>query len=148
VLRLATIRDSRLFSQRGACSADLNFAPIEKCRRGVTRSAAEYHKAFEEANANGGARLTSASVAEVKPPADPKRAQADELRRVAQSPLVQASTLCAGFYTGYSVKTVPPCGKPSSKAVETGGRSNRRGGWRVERRSGTHFIAAAKLAAK
>src|SRR6202043_2208245 len=35
----------------------LNFAPLENAAEELTRSAAEYHKAFEQAAANGGSRI-------------------------------------------------------------------------------------------
>src|SRR5258707_3377265 len=43
----------------------LNFAPLENAAEELTRSATEYHKAFEQAAANGGSRLASPSLAEV-----------------------------------------------------------------------------------
>src|SRR5258708_33833901 len=44
----------------------LNFAPFENAVDALTRSAAEYRKALDQANANGGAALASASLAELK----------------------------------------------------------------------------------
>src|SRR6202035_4968416 len=43
----------------------LNFAPLENAAEEVTRSAAEYRKALEQAGEDGGSRLASASLAEV-----------------------------------------------------------------------------------
>src|SRR5437899_11256630 len=43
----------------------LNFAPMENATEALSRSAAAYRKALEQANANGGAVLASASLAEV-----------------------------------------------------------------------------------
>jgi len=43
----------------------LNFAPFENAVDALTRSAAEYRKALEHANANAGSALASASLAEV-----------------------------------------------------------------------------------
>ncbi len=42
-----------------------NFAPLENAADAVTRSAEQYHKALEHANANGGAALAAASLNEV-----------------------------------------------------------------------------------
>src|SRR5579864_5126509 len=42
-----------------------NFAPLENAADAVTRSAAEYHKALEHANSNGGSALAAASLDEV-----------------------------------------------------------------------------------
>ncbi len=43
----------------------LNFAPFENAVDSLTRSAAEYRKALDQVNANGGAALASASLAEI-----------------------------------------------------------------------------------
>src|SRR5213078_4165702 len=43
----------------------LNFAPFENAVDALTRSAVEYRKAIDQANANGGAALASTSLAEV-----------------------------------------------------------------------------------
>src|SRR5258707_3637194 len=43
----------------------LNFAPLENAAEELTRSATEYHKAFEQAAANGGSPLGSASLTAV-----------------------------------------------------------------------------------
>src|ERR1700689_2861093 len=42
-----------------------NFAPLENASDAVTRAAADYRKAVEHANANGGAALAATSLAEV-----------------------------------------------------------------------------------
>jgi N-acetylated-alpha-linked acidic dipeptidase len=65
----------------------LNFAPFDNAVDQLNRSAADYRKALEQANANGGAALASASLADVK------RAQTYDHRRLAQSSLVQTPTL-------------------------------------------------------
>ncbi len=43
----------------------LNFAPMENAVEALTRSAGDYHKALEQASANGGAALASASLVQV-----------------------------------------------------------------------------------
>jgi len=85
----------------------LNFAPIENAAEEVTRSAAEYHKAFEEANANGGARLASASVAEVNRLLIQSERKLTNSEGLPNRPWFKHQLYAPGFYTGYAVKTVP-----------------------------------------
>src|SRR5258705_1733942 len=85
----------------------LNFAPIENAAEEVTRSAAEYHKAFEEANANGGARLASASVAEVNRMLIQSERKLTNSEGLPNRPWFKHQLYAPGFYTGYAVKTVP-----------------------------------------
>jgi N-acetylated-alpha-linked acidic dipeptidase len=85
----------------------LNFAPIENAVEEVTRSAAEYHKAFEEANANGGARLASASLAEVNRLLIQSERKLTNSEGLPNRPWFKHQLYAPGFYTGYAVKTVP-----------------------------------------
>jgi len=85
----------------------LNFAPMENAIDALNRSAAEYRKAFEQANANGGAALASASLAEVNKlliSSERKFTNADGLPN---RPWFKHQLYAPGFYTGYAVKTVP-----------------------------------------
>src|SRR5258708_12073774 len=45
----------------------LNFAPLENAAEELTRSATEYHKAFEQAAANAGSRPPSPPPAQINP---------------------------------------------------------------------------------
>ena len=85
----------------------LNFAPIENAAEEVTRSAAEYRKAFEEASANGGARLTSASLAEVNHLLIQSERKLTNSEGLPNRPWFKHQLYAPGFYTGYAVKTVP-----------------------------------------
>jgi N-acetylated-alpha-linked acidic dipeptidase len=84
-----------------------NFAPMENAVDALVRSAGEYKKAVEHANANGGAALASASLAEVN------KMLMDSERKLANSeglpnrPWFKHQLYAPGFYTGYAVKTVP-----------------------------------------
>ena len=85
----------------------LNFAPMENAVDAINRSAGEYRKALEQANANGGAALASSSLAEVN------RMLIDSERRLTNGdglpnrPWFKHQLYAPGFYTGYGVKTVP-----------------------------------------
>ncbi len=85
----------------------LNFAPLENAVDMLNRSVAEYRKAFDQANGNGGAALASSSLAEVN-----KLLMESERRLTKEEGLPNRSWFkhqlyAPGFYTGYAVKTVP-----------------------------------------
>jgi N-acetylated-alpha-linked acidic dipeptidase len=84
-----------------------NFAPLENAADAVTRSAAEYRKALEHANANGGAALASASLAEVN-----RLLIESERKFITEEGLphrkwYRHQLYAPGFYTGYAAKTMP-----------------------------------------
>jgi N-acetylated-alpha-linked acidic dipeptidase len=85
----------------------LNFAPLDNAVDGLTRSSAEYQKALDRANANGGAALASASLQEV-----------NELLIQSERKLTTPEGLpgrfwykhelyAPGAYTGYEAKAIP-----------------------------------------
>jgi N-acetylated-alpha-linked acidic dipeptidase len=84
-----------------------DFAPLENAVDAVTRSAAEYHKALEHANANGGSALAAASLDEVN------RLLIDSERKfitpngLPNRPWYKHQLYAPGFYTGYAAKTMP-----------------------------------------
>jgi N-acetylated-alpha-linked acidic dipeptidase len=85
----------------------LNFAPMENAVDLLTRSAAEYRKALEQANSNGGGALASASLADVNKlliETERKLTNGDGLPN---RPWFKHQLYAPGFYTGYAVKTVP-----------------------------------------
>jgi N-acetylated-alpha-linked acidic dipeptidase len=84
-----------------------NFAPLENGADAVTRSAAEYRKALEHANANGGAALAAASLAEVN-----RLLIESERKFITEEGLpnrkwYKHQLYAPGFYTGYAAKTMP-----------------------------------------
>jgi N-acetylated-alpha-linked acidic dipeptidase len=85
----------------------LNFAPIENAVEEVTRSAAEYRKAFEQASANGGAQLASASLTEVNRLLIQSERKLTNSEGLPNRPWFKHQLYAPGFYTGYAVKTVP-----------------------------------------
>ncbi len=85
----------------------LNFAPLENAAEELTRSAAEYRKALEQASANGGARLASASLAEVNHLLIESERKLTTAEGLPGRPWFKHQLYAPGFYTGYAVKTVP-----------------------------------------
>jgi N-acetylated-alpha-linked acidic dipeptidase len=85
----------------------LNFAPLDNATDALVRSAAEYRKALEQATANGGAALASASIARTN------RMLIDSERKLAPPqglpgrPWFKHLIYAPGQYTGYEAKTLP-----------------------------------------
>ncbi len=85
----------------------LNFAPLDNAAEALSRSAADYRKAYAHANEHGGAALASASLAEVN-----RLLIESERRLTVPEGLPNRSWFkhqiyAPGFYTGYGVKTMP-----------------------------------------
>jgi N-acetylated-alpha-linked acidic dipeptidase len=85
----------------------LNFAPMENAVDALTRSAAEYRKALEQANANGGAALASASLSEANKLLMESERKLTNTNGLPNRPWFKHQLYAPGFYTGYGVKTVP-----------------------------------------
>ena len=85
----------------------LNFAPLENAVEVLNRSAAEYRKAYEHANANGGGALASASAAEVNALLIESERKLTNSEGLPNRPWFKHQLYAPGFYTGYAVKTVP-----------------------------------------
>jgi len=85
----------------------LNFAPLQNGADALTRSAEEYKKALAHATENGGAALSSASVAEVN------RMLIDSERRLTNPEGLPGRAwykhqiYAPGVYTGYEAKAIP-----------------------------------------
>jgi N-acetylated-alpha-linked acidic dipeptidase len=84
-----------------------NFAPLENAADAVTRSAAEYHKAYEHAYANGGAALAAASLAEVNRLLMESERKLTTPEGLPNRKWYRHQLYAPGFYTGYAAKTVP-----------------------------------------
>jgi N-acetylated-alpha-linked acidic dipeptidase len=85
----------------------LNFAPLENAVDVLTRSAAEYRKALEETNANGGAALAAASIADVNKMLMDSERKLTNTGGLSNRPWFKHQLYAPGFYTGYAVKTMP-----------------------------------------
>jgi N-acetylated-alpha-linked acidic dipeptidase len=90
----------------------LNFAPLENAADALTRSALEYKKAFEQANANGGAALASASLADVNKMLIASERKLTTTEGLPNRPWFKHQLYAPGFYTGYAAKTVPAVREP------------------------------------
>jgi N-acetylated-alpha-linked acidic dipeptidase len=85
----------------------LNFAPLDNATVALGRSAAEYRKAFEMINSNGGSAIAAASLADVNKlliQSERKLANAEGLPN---RPWFKHQIYAPGFYTGYAAKTMP-----------------------------------------
>jgi N-acetylated-alpha-linked acidic dipeptidase len=85
----------------------LNFAPMENAVDTLNRSAADYRKALEQSNANAGAALASASLAEVNKMLIESERKLTNAEGLPNRPWFKHQLYAPGFYTGYGVKTVP-----------------------------------------
>jgi N-acetylated-alpha-linked acidic dipeptidase len=85
----------------------LNFAPLDNAADALARSAAEYRKALDRANANGGAVLASASLAEVNGLLIESERKLTTPEGLPNRPWYKHQLYAPGFYTGYAVKTIP-----------------------------------------
>jgi N-acetylated-alpha-linked acidic dipeptidase len=84
-----------------------NFAPLENAADAVSRSAADYRKALEHANANGGAALAAASLAEVNRLLIESERKFITQQGLPNRPWYRHQLYAPGFYTGYAAKTMP-----------------------------------------
>jgi N-acetylated-alpha-linked acidic dipeptidase len=85
----------------------LNFAPLDNAADVLTRSAAEYRKALEQANVNGGAALASASIAEVNRLLIESERKLTIPEGLPGRPWFKHLIYAPGQYTGYEAKTLP-----------------------------------------
>ena len=85
----------------------LNFAPMENAVEALTRSAGDYHKALEQASANGGAALASASLVQVNKMLIESERKFTTAEGLPNRPWFKRQLYAPGFYTGYAAKTVP-----------------------------------------
>jgi N-acetylated-alpha-linked acidic dipeptidase len=85
----------------------LNFAPMENAVEALTRSAGDYHKALEQASANGGAALASASLVQVNKMLIESERKFTTAEGLPNRPWFKHQLYAPGFYTGYTAKTVP-----------------------------------------
>jgi N-acetylated-alpha-linked acidic dipeptidase len=85
----------------------LNFAPLDNAVDAVTRSAADYRKAMEHANTNGGAALASASLADVNHLLIESERKLTTPEGLSNRPWFKHQIYAPGFYTGYAAKTMP-----------------------------------------
>jgi N-acetylated-alpha-linked acidic dipeptidase len=80
---------------------------MENASEALTRSAMEYHKALEQAHANGGAALASASLTQVNKMLIESERKLTNSEGLPNRPWFKHQLYAPGFYTGYAAKTVP-----------------------------------------
>jgi N-acetylated-alpha-linked acidic dipeptidase len=85
----------------------LNFAPLDNAVDALARSAADYRKALEHANANGGAVLASASLTDVNHLLIESERKLTTKEGLSNRPWFKHQIYAPGFYTGYAAKTMP-----------------------------------------
>jgi N-acetylated-alpha-linked acidic dipeptidase len=85
----------------------LNFTPLESASQALSSSAKNYRKAFDAANAEGGSALTSTPLAEVNKMLIESERKLTNAEGLPNRPWFKHQLYAPGFYTGYSVKTVP-----------------------------------------
>jgi N-acetylated-alpha-linked acidic dipeptidase len=85
----------------------LNFAPLENAADAVARAAADYKKALDQANNNGGAALASSSLAEVNRMLIETERKLTTAEGLPNRPWFKHQLDAPGFYTGYAAKTMP-----------------------------------------
>jgi N-acetylated-alpha-linked acidic dipeptidase len=85
----------------------LNFAPLENAVEALEKSAHEYRRALDAANANGGAALANASLAEVNKMLIASERRLTNAEGLPNRPWYKHQLYAPGYYTGYAVKTVP-----------------------------------------
>ncbi len=85
----------------------LNFAPLDNAVDALTRTAADYRKALEHANANGGAVLASASLTDVNHLLIESERKLTTPEGLSNRPWFKHQIYAPGFYTGYAAKTMP-----------------------------------------
>ncbi len=85
----------------------LNFAPLDNAVDALTRSSADYQKAFERVNANGGTALASASVQEVNALLIQSERKLTTPEGLPGRFWYKHELYAPGAYTGYAAKAIP-----------------------------------------
>jgi N-acetylated-alpha-linked acidic dipeptidase len=84
-----------------------NFAPLDNAVDALARSAADYRKALDHVNANDGAVLASASLADVNHLLIESERKLTTSEGLSNRPWFKHQIYAPGFYTGYAAKTMP-----------------------------------------
>ncbi len=85
----------------------INFAPLDNAVESVERSSAEYQKALERLNANGGAALASSSLAEVNALLIQSEHKLTTPEGLPGRFWYKHELYAPGVYTGYAAKAIP-----------------------------------------
>jgi N-acetylated-alpha-linked acidic dipeptidase len=85
----------------------LNFAPLDNAVEALSRAAGDYQKAFDRANANGGAALTNASIPEVNALLIQSERKLTTPEGLPGRFWYKHELYAPGTYTGYAAKAIP-----------------------------------------
>ena len=85
----------------------LNFAPLDNATVALGRSAAEYRKALEKINADGGSAMAAASLTDVNKLLIESERKLTNAEGLPNRPWFKHQIYAPGFYTGYAAKTMP-----------------------------------------
>jgi N-acetylated-alpha-linked acidic dipeptidase len=85
----------------------LNFAPLDNAVESLTRSAAEYQKAFDRVNANGGTALAGASMKDVNDLLIQSERKLTTPEGLPGRFWYKHQLYAPGAYTGYAAKAIP-----------------------------------------
>ena len=85
----------------------LNFAPLDNATVALGRSAAEYRKALEKINANGGSAIAAASLTDVNKLLIESERKLTNAEGLPNRPWFKHQIYAPGFYIGYAAKTMP-----------------------------------------
>jgi N-acetylated-alpha-linked acidic dipeptidase len=100
-------RDNLVPPKREEIPPHLNFAPLDNAVEVLTRAAADYQKAFDRVNANGGAALASASVADVNALLIQSERKLTTPEGLPGRFWYKHELYAPGTYTGYAAKAIP-----------------------------------------
>jgi N-acetylated-alpha-linked acidic dipeptidase len=85
----------------------LNFAPLQNSADALSRSAAEYQKAFDAAEANGGRALAAASIVEINGMLIQSERKLTLPEGLPGRAWYKHQIYAPGVYTGYEAKAIP-----------------------------------------
>ena len=85
----------------------INFAPLDNAVDALTRAADRYERAFEKAQANGGAALAKPEAAALNATLRAAERALTSPDGLPRRPWYRHQVYAPGFYTGYGVKTLP-----------------------------------------
>lgn len=141
-------REKYLPPQPEAIPPYLNFAPLENAADKLSRTAAEYHQAYERVSQNGGAALASANLAEINEQLMQSERKLLTSAGLPNRPWYKHQLYAPGYYTGYDAKTIPAVREAiEQKQWKQADEQIARVGTVLEDESAVIASAAAKLSA-
>jgi N-acetylated-alpha-linked acidic dipeptidase len=141
-------RETWVAPKKEAIPPHLNFAPLDNAVEDLTRSSAEYQKAVDRVNANGGAALTNGSLQEVNALLIQSERKLTTPEGLPGRFWYKHELYAPGTYTGYEAKAIPAVRENlEQKKWKEAEQSAARVAQVLENESALLNTAAAKLAA-